>query len=376
MGKLILIIVLGSVIATMVLQQSELDSSAEQTETASIYENKVISRNIAYSGVKLVESQLRSEPDGYRPSGVVLHTNEGELIITATGPADGPVEVTIRGTSNGAETVVVTQYDIVTSGEEPPSFMAGGIIAGNTLEFEKPSSVDGNGGTNANVHADNDLKIKDELHVSGFGSAGNNIQNDSGMSLEDIFEPNSNPDALPVASEDVSNLNPPDPSSSEAKENADHISSGSASWKGVINLGGSANDPEVWFWGKDAKTTGKVTINGHAVVFIGNTLEINHDFRVNGQVSFYVINDIKLKNADVEITGILYSGNSITIEDSAELKLTGSMTATNDIKAKGPVEVKYRPAALPYFEAVGFEAQGADSGNATITRTRFHIVSE
>ncbi|MDA1028253.1 MAG: hypothetical protein O3B41_04265, partial [Bacteroidetes bacterium] len=272
--------------------------------------------------------------------------------------------------------VLVTQYDIESSGEEPPSFMAAGIIAGNTLEFEKPSSINGNGGTNANLHADNDLKIKDELHVSGFGSAGNKIQNDSGMSLEDIFEPSSNPDDLPVTSEGVSNLNPPDPSSSEAMENADHVSSGSASWKGVINLGGSANDPEVWFWGDDAKTTGNVIMNGHAVVFIGNTLEINHDFRVNGKVSFYVINDIKIKNADVEITGILYSGNSITIEDSADLKLTGSMTAVKDIKANGPVEVNYRPAALPYFEAVGFEAEGADSGNPTITRTRFRIVSE
>ncbi len=334
----------------------------------------------ALSGLDIAEASLNRNVDTYRPGGVTSDYRDGEYYISVTGPTDGPVTITATGNSGDVSTTISATYDITDSGSgtgtDPPIFIDGGLTGGNSVELYGNGTVTSPANINAGVHSDNDLKIEGSLRVTGFGSAVAALYNDSGDPLSVIFQPRSNPDGDPITQVGGPTRNPPRPDGSEILPVADNVINGNAEWSGIMNMGGSQPDPEIWYYHLGVITKGDVIMNGHAIVFISESLEIEHDLRVTGNIAFYVYDDVKMKEGTVNIKGILYSGNTMVLDASGSLELTGNVVSSNNILLYGDYSVGYSAAEAAYFEPMGYEATGeGESSERVLSRTSIRMTS-
>ncbi len=210
-----------------------------------------------------------------------------------------------------------------------PPFMEYALVAKNELELTGSPDVQlaaYGDAQNANIHTNSTLKITgNNVNVGGFGTFVEGATSNPADALATSFNPVEN-ELERESVHQVAEITIPvfDASAYIATAGVDQMSAGDITLSGAYDLGGTREDPFVWYIDGNLDATGGTTIDGYVM------------FLVNG---------------DIDISGNMQAGMStldqgestMAFYSSGSISFTGTVDIYGQFFANGNFEVKGTP---------------------------------
>jgi hypothetical protein len=195
---------------------------------------------------------------------------------------------------------------------------------------------------NASVFANGKLHIDNTATIEGFGYYGD--ENSLSPTLDaSIFDPNDNPDGLPMLQE-VDDLLIPVFDAAHFKERATQVTVGQTNLGGTYSLG-TRDEPMIWYIDGNLSTQAPVTFQGYGVIVVEGKVNLSDDFigdYAGGESAFglYASQGITVSAKVTRATGQWLSNSNITF--SQGLEFSGSITvADNNCNFAQPFTMSY-----------------------------------
>ena len=374
MGRLFFMIVSASIIFGGVMLSNGVQRSAVKAEERlSEHAATILARENALTGFNEAKHLVMKDwaaTGSYTGSTTLTGEVQGGG-YTVTIILQGP-EVAIKAVGR-YDDQTYTLSSIFDENAEPsvPPFMGYANLSDGNLQIKEDLTIRAaNPQSNADVHANGNLQIQEgTVLIEGFGYANGNIQVQNGQSAEDVFQPNSNPDNLPVTQE-VSEIEVP-------KLEADQYAA-IATKKTMSNLDLSGNyvlgtreNPVIWYVKGNVTTTGPVTFSGYGIFVTTGNFHISHNVtteNVSGEsnVGFYSDGNFELNQGSLTVSGQIFANGNVHLK--ADTILNGSISSEGNLQTFGTVTINYYPASVALTEPIWEGEEG--SGVLTLASIR------
>ncbi len=359
MGKALLLAV---VIATTMSSYYSLSSNeglltANERVADSQYE--VLARNAALAGFSKAKQKLAESFAATTFTGNV----EGASYQTAvTISGDVARIVSMGSTKNGDVGYSIrAQFENVLSDlpTNPPQFFDFAVLAEDDLDLrgsilsEIAVTGDAANELNSNMHTNGGLATKgNKVSVAGFGTYVTSAY-ESGGDHDDIFQPGYNPTGMnstyqtsPIEIPEV------DVPAMASAITVDKTTYGSTSIGGIYNLGGTRENPYVWFIDGDLNVATHTTFNGYVLLLVNGNVDLKRDI-LRGSTSWtggdessvglYVDGHIDL-TGNPEVDAQILAGGDVNFIRGTTI-VNGTITTNGSLKVAGNPTIRYRPAS-------------------------------
>jgi len=346
MGKSILLVIVGFMLLFAIMSVNLGKTNVGSTKNmVDRYSDEVV-RNIANSGMQYARNQLALNWRTWRG-------------VTGMQFANGSFDVSVADTiivSDSLKNIVCTatfmgkNYSVRAvlrqrNGGVPPA-MTYAVLSGGGLELEGNILIqdDNNPNLNANVHTNDELEIHgNSVLVKGFGSYVTHAEASPPDALTSTFQPNVNPDGLPVVSQ-KSLVDVPHFRADDYLSLADTIVSGNLTLSGNISLGTREN-PKIWYIGGKLRISGNVS--GYGAFIVKGEIEVNGNVTINAPPGESTLG--LYSESEVEIDGNVTVAAQILANEGVEMqgnsKLYGNIVSGGEVELEGNVNIYYRPAS-------------------------------
>ncbi len=356
MGKMLLILLIGTAIIATVTTHNMLQSSNQMLENAINEYDLTQARLNAESSFELAVKYLLEDTNFTNKPSLTLKRGTGSFTINTTNAKlpDGPNagltsvrQINAIGKVND-KTVVVKSTILLQMGSSgpvmiPPPFLKYGIMSDQTISMNGNILIrdDNNPLVNANVHTNSNFQMNGNNTIKGFLTyVGTAHSNPSGR-LNTSFSPNVNPNNTPVHSK-VSPVNIPtfDPDSYLSK--ATHVYQNNLSLSGNRTLGTKEN-PQIIYVGGDLTISGNIT--GYAVFIVKGNININGNVSITAQdptgnnLGLYTKQNLNV-NGNVTLCAQIFANQNVNLGGNS--KVYGGITAKGTINFNGNVSIYYR----------------------------------
>lgn len=219
---------------------------------------------------------------------------------------------------------------------------------------------------NANMHTNGSLHVTgNSAEVQGFGTFVGSGTSNPGKALKRTFEPHYNPTGAP-STQQVPGITLPslNVSNIETMLSADSVTTGDVVLTGAQSLGGTREDPFIWYITGSLTNTGGMSLDGYVmflvegdVNFTGNATAGSTSWSGADESSaaFYVEGDVSF-NGNVEVWGQVFNNGDIHFQGTPDVY--GSITTHGTVNFGGTVNIYYRrasPALTTHWNAPTFD---------------------
>ena len=366
MGKMLIILTVAMAGLFSVINLNMLNSNRRMIINSVTDSERHQAKNLAASGIEMAMMQIAQDTTW---SGSVNSLEIGILDINVTtttsrypnGPSVGENGrlITSTGTVNNKNITIQAVVQLPTAPGVPP-FMNGALITDGNLTLNGNISIvdDNNQNWNADIHTNSSLMINGSSnHIEGFGSYVDKVTlNPWTKPPEYFFQPNDNPNGLPVLNK-TSVITIPDFDPDDYIDIATDITYGNLVINGSHVTLGSKDNPKIWY------VDGNLTINGGQISGYGVYI-VTGKIVLNGSVTITSIdptgNNLGLYakgtitvNGRHDIYGQIFSGEKVSLNGSSNIY--GCVTVKGRAILNGSPNIYYRPASPnltgPFWEA-------------------------
>lgn len=375
MGKAAIIIVTASVLLGSIYAFGAKEEVRGAEARLSTHQYEILARNAALAGYNMAKQALAEDfaTTASNLSGT-YEDSDYDVSIARSGAIANIVSVGTTTGPEGEEIAFTVEAEIekeFTSGipDEAPPFMRYAMFSGGNLDLDGnllyDLYVDGNeeNTLNANMHTNADLSLSgNSATVRGFGTY---VGAASGAHLTSTFDPYYNPTNDPVVQQ-VPAIDTP------TFDTADFLSkiivdqtSGDVSLHGSYTLGGTREDPYVWYVNGLLSASGGVEIDGYVMFIVDGDIELSGNVHAGNSgyegadessIAFYASGAIDL-GGNSEVYGQLLAGSSLNFQHGTP-HVYGSVASLNAVTMSGTPKVYYRvpsPALTTIFGDPNFQ---------------------
>lgn len=360
MGKALMVLVTGFVLAGAVYSSSRSASMQDSLGQVSDHQYEILAREAALKGYEMAKQSIASSFSATEFQGAY-----GGGTFTTTISVNGTTaSIASLGQMTGTDGedvdyTVKAEYKQVSSvlPSDPPGFMDYALLA------EEDLNLNGNILTqvlltgeaaaelNANMHTNGDLHITgNSVRVQGFGTYVGSGHASPNKALLGSFEPNYNPtseDGAHIAETiELPVFNMPDYLSSVTP---------TATNTGLVLAGdhtlGTRENPHIWYVDGNLTSTGGASIDGYVIFLVdgdinitGNMIAGNSGYDGNDESSmaFYASGEITL-GGNVQIYGQMYANGNLTLHGTP--RIYGTLVTAGEALLSGTPKIYYRSAS-------------------------------
>jgi hypothetical protein len=357
MGKVVLLaIVAFGILATYqtASQQGSMNSSSSKVSRD---QHEVLARTTSMAGYNVAKQRLTESFADH----LITGTHAGGNYVTKVSVNGLHAKIESYGTilDAAADTVGYTilaefEYRHVVEGTLP-EHMGYALLSHGNIEMNGNSVIDVYGvypTVNANAHTNSDIMIKaPNASVSGFGSYSGADNTSKGAPT--YFHPNYNPDGLPTAYHEPTQIDIPfyDAAEHTSKVVVDSVSTSAVNLAGSYSLGGTREDPYVWHIQNDLQITGNTQLSGYTMfivdgdIQIGGTVQsINSGYAGDeSSTAFYAGGSVAVLGT-IDIWGQIYANGNVTFVAGTP-DFYGTITNRGGTEFKGTPSLHYRTAS-------------------------------
>lgn len=350
MGRLILIVLLGSIGVYGLVSFNMNSSSTQASSNAVDYYKDINARNIANSVVSMLVSSL-SEDSNFRVlAPLTINLFEGTAqyrMIDTILATDSLVKIDVTGYHLGSSKRVNAFIKLMPSPDVPPFFkyaLLGGtevIINGNNS-----SVVDDNNPTiNANVHSNDKIILNgNSTLIEGFATYTGSI---TANWHQVTITPNQNPSSLPVHSNSTA-LAIPAFNPTDYLSEATQVYYGDKTFSGNVTLGTKENPEIIYISGK---LFIQGTFSGYGIFIVKDDVEVTGNVLVanpipsTSSIGIYTEKKFIVNGANRIIYAQVFANDDIILNNN-NISLYGSITSRKKVILNGNyANIFYKPAS-------------------------------
>lgn len=356
MGRMLLILIIGTGVIATITTQNMLQSSNKMLENAIDEHDLTQARLNAESSFELAIKHILADTNFTNKPAFNLKRGTGSFVITTTNAKlpDGPNagltsvrQINATGKVNN-KTVVVKSTILLQMGSVGPAmvappFLKYGIISDQTITMNGNILIrdDNNPLVNANVHTNNNFQMNGNNTIKGFLTYVGTAHSNPASRLNTSFSPNVNPDNTPVHRK-VNAINIPsfDPDNYISK--ATQVYPGNLSLSGNRTLG-TKNQPQIIYVGGDLTISGNIT--GYAAFIVKGNININGNVTITApdptgnNLGLYTKQNLNV-NGNVTLRAQIMANQNVNLGGNS--KVYGGITAKGTINFNGNISIYYR----------------------------------
>lgn len=364
MGKMILILLMGTGIIIGVIQINTNDSNFQITKNASEDYSKVQAKNISSSGIDIA---FRHLSDDTTWAGVQnMSMNSGTVSIAVENYTSKYFNGTPNMIDNARLVTSVANFNGATdtaravvklpgmNSFRAPKFMRYSIASGSSINFGGNIEVkdDDNAQWNADVHTNQNFSMNGNNNIYGFltytGSASSSPAHRLNTNINPNQNPNNNPNHSQADAIDIPDIDP-----DQYISIAHNVHLGDVTYTGSTTLG-TKDDPKIIYVAGDLTISGNFTGYGAFVVKgkvkTSGNLDITAIDPSGNNLGIYCAGDVAIQGGTVKAQ-ILSNGN---ISIASNSQIYGGITAQGQVTFQGGASFFYRPITpeltAPFFE--------------------------
>lgn len=358
MGKAVLFLVASMALTSGVfmfagLQRSVFQADGQFNEQAA----QLLARQVALTAMSEARTGFLSAPSGFTTSSTTYSgTFEGGTFETSLIPESSGLESTVRirvegrmpyGEGQIASHTIETTYRLgagggaVSPSTQVPEYMSYALLLNNDLEIGGRATIHASPQSNANVHTNGVLRGNgNAARVEGYGTYAGGA--DFTGQSSDTYQPKFIvPGQSPVYRVDPVEI--PSFDASRYRSMADEVS-GTVSL-GNLQLGGSREDPKIWYVDGDLALNGG-TVTGYGLLVVKGNVTINGNVTTSGpdnsHLTIYTEGDVEFTmNGNATIHGNLFVNGDLK-KFNGNATLYGSMTVRGSAEITGNYDLYYR----------------------------------
>ena len=373
MGKAAILIITASVLLGSVYAYGAKDEANAADERLSTHQREILSRNAALAGYNLAKQALAESFDTANPSFSGTYAgSDYSVAITKSGAFARVVSTGTNIDPKGNEITFTVdaeiEKEVITEiADEAPPFMRYAVMTDDDLYLNGnillDLFVDGNAENtlNANMHTNGDLGINgNAATVRGFGTYADAAWASPSTALLNTFAPYYNPTDDPVVQRvpavEIPTFDIPEFLS---KTTVDQTTSGSVTLSGSYSLGGTRENPYVWYVDGDVYSSGGATLDGYVMFIVNGDVTITGNVMAGtvvqegdeSSIGIYASGNVKL-GGNSKIYGQIYAGSSVSVFHGTP-RIFGNIASKGSVTLSGTPKVYYRvpsPALTTIFE--------------------------
>lgn len=362
MGKAAIISIIAfSVFGSYYFMGSK-ESMQEATSRVAVHQLEVAARGAALAGYNQAKQHLAESFSATSMSG----TYEGGSYSASVTIAGGTATIEAVGAVPDAyghnvqyKVQGVFKQELGGLAAEPPPFMDYALLAeddlhlqGNVLSEVLVVGEESNT-LNANMHTNGSLSINgNAVDVQGFGTYVNTASASPSRALYNTFQPNYNPDGE-TSAQRVDRVDIPawDMTTFLANVTPDRTDMSDVTLTGTINLGGTREDPYVWYVQGDVSATGGATVDGYVLMLVEGNVDVSGNLMVgnsgyNGpdesSVALYTSGNVDI-HGTIEVYGQIFAQGNVVFGGTP--RIYGSITTRGTADLSGTPKIYYRSAS-------------------------------
>lgn len=359
MGKAALMIIVASMVVGSMQAVGTKEAVWQAERRLSEHQYQILARNAALAGYSVAKQALADNFESNTFGGtydgseyevtVVVSNSVAELVSTGIA-RNGfnqtfPFEIfaAIEQTQGGVPESVppFMDYALLTDGNH---YLKGAIKA-----HVYPAA----GAVNANFHTNGNLEVYgNTAHVEGFGYHSGNATSNPASALEKTFQPNHNPDDLPSV-EKASIVDIPAFDSQEYlnRVRVDQTTASDLTLSGIINPGGTREDPYIWHVTGNVKATGGTVVSGYVMFIVEGNIDLSGDVEIGesgyseadeSSVGLYTKGNVEF-SGNAQVFGQIYANGNLIFRGTPDIY--GTATAKGNAEISGTPTFHYRPAS-------------------------------
>lgn len=374
MGKAAILIIFSSIAFGSMYAFGAKEEVRQAEKRLSTHQYEILARNAALAGYNKARQNLT---DDYSGAASTVHGSyDGAAYSVVINRSGALARVRSTGTATTSEGAAVEfmldatikKESTVEMADEAPPFMRYAVMTEQDLELDgnvlTDLYVDGDEANtlNANMHTNGSLYISgNALTVKGFGTYVNGASATPSEALTTAFEPYYNPTNDPVTQQ-VSAIDVPafDMTAFTSKVDVDQSTAGDVALSGTYDLGGTRENPYVWYIDGNLSASGGTNIKGYVMYLVsGNvTLSGNIDASQGGysgsdesNVAFYAAGTVDLAG-NSKVYGQIFSGGGLNFQNGTP-RVYGNVATKGAVTLSGTPKIYYRvasPALTTIFE--------------------------
>ena len=371
MGKMLLILLIGTGVISTLTTHNILQSSNQMLEKAIVEHNLTQARLNADSLFELAVKNLTIDSNFFGQNAVSLGNGYGSVRVMNSNSKmpDGPNmgmssvrQINATGIVNNKvvsiKSTILLQHGSGSQSIAAPPFLKYGIISDQSITMNGNILIrdDNNPLLNANVHTNSNFQMNGVNTIRGFLTYVGNAHSNPSWRLNTSFIPNVNLDNLPVHRK-VSTINIPpfDPDNYICKATQIHL--GNLSLSGNRTLG-TKEQPQIIYVGGDLTISGNIT--GYAAFIVRGNININGNVSITSQdptgnnLGLYTRQNLNV-NGNVTLRAQVFTNQNVNLGGNS--KVYGGITAKGTINFNGNVSIFYREPTLqlthPFWPQTG-----------------------
>ena len=346
----------------------------EAENRLSTHQYEVLARNAALAGYNEARQHLT---DNYSGAPSTLHGTYEEAVYDVVIDRNGATaNVRSTGTmtaSDGREIdfmldAAIEKESTVEMADEAPPFMRYAIMTDEDLNLNgnvlTDLYIDGDEANtlNANMHTNGSLSISgNALTVKGFGTYVQSATANPASALTTAFQPYYNPTNDPVTKQ-VTAIDVPDfdITAFTSKVDVDQTSGGDVALSGTYDLGGTRENPYVWYVDGNMTASGGTNIKGYVMFVVSGDISMSGNVDASqgaytgsdeSNVAFYAGGSVSL-SGNAKVYGQIFSGGGLSFLNGTP-RVYGSVATKGAVTLSGTPKIYYRvasPALTTIFE--------------------------
>jgi hypothetical protein len=374
MGKAAILIILSSVAFGSMYAFGAKEEVREAENRLSTHQYEVLARNAALAGYNEARQHLT---DNYSGAPSTLHGTYEEAVYDVVIDRNGATaNVRSTGTmtaSDGREIdfmldAAIEKESTVEMADEAPPFMRYAIMTDEDLNLNgnvlTDLYIDGDEANtlNANMHTNGSLSISgNALTVKGFGTYVQSATANPASALTTAFQPYYNPTNDPVTKQ-VTAIDVPDfdITAFTSKVDVDQTSGGDVALSGTYDLGGTRENPYVWYVDGNMTASGGTNIKGYVMFVVSGDISMSGNVDASqgaytgsdeSNVAFYAGGSVSL-SGNAKVYGQIFSGGGLSFLNGTP-RVYGSVATKGAVTLSGTPKIYYRvasPALTTIFE--------------------------
>lgn len=354
LGKGLLIMIAAFGISFAFYSSARYRSMVEVRGQAADYQYEALARDAAESGFSRARLAMFR---GIKSTVMTADLPDGTYrSVVSTAGARVRIESQGRLTDTRSMPVVwkiYAEYERLPKGDETalPPFMEYALMAQGNLELKGSPTVELAAfaqSTNANIHTNNSLAITGgNVNVAGFGTFVNNVSANPVSAMETSFSPVDN-ELQRDGVHQVAEITIPqfDASAYMSTVEIDQITAGSVTLTGDYALGGTRDNPYVWYVGGDLTATGGTVLDGYAMFLVDGNIDISGNLEAGtstlgageSTMAFYASGNIQF-NGTVDILGQFFADGDFVVQGTPTVY--GTVTTGGTAKLVGTPNLNY-----------------------------------
>ena len=254
----------------------------------------------------------------------------------------------------------IEQEYVSTIADEAPPYMQYALLTEDDLSLNGDILTDlyvqgdEENTLNANMHTNGNLSIRgNSVEVRGFGTFVGSGSASPSSALYNSFQPNYNPTGDPTAQQTTEVEIPVfDAATFVSKVSVDQTTVGDESISSDLDLGGTRDDPYIWYIDGNLFVTGNTQLSGYVmfivdgnVTFTGNMTagESGYDGGDESSIALYASGSVSL-GGNTEVYGQIYAGGDVALLHGTTT-VNGSVTTLGAGQLRGTPQIYYRQAS-------------------------------